>query len=69
LLSKTITEYVPGHNEVIELVLALVLHVYVYGKVPPVGDNEILPLHIPLHCGFTILGLSERLAGSVNVTD
>ncbi len=48
LLSVTVTEYVPTVLVLIELVVAPVLHAYVYGPVPPDGfavNGPVAPVH------------------------
>ncbi len=48
LLSVTVTEYVPGVLVLIELVVAPVLHAYVYGLVPPdtfAFNGPVAPTH------------------------
>ncbi len=48
LLSVTVTEYVPGVLVLIELVVAPVLHAYVYGPVPPDAfavNGPVAPVH------------------------
>ena len=48
VLSVTVAVYMPAHNPLIVLVVLLLLHMYLYGKLPPVPPVVICPVHIPL---------------------
>ena len=48
VLSVTVAVYIPAHNPLIVLVVLLLLHMYLYGKLPPVPPVVICPVHIPL---------------------
>lgn len=66
--SVTVAVYPPAHKLVCGLLVALGVHVNVYGKTPPLGISVISPLQSPLHCGCIILEILSCMTGlSVSV--
>lgn len=59
--SVTTREYVPGGNDDIELVVAPLLHRYVYGARPPDTETLAVPSEAPLHVTFVFV-----ISGSIN---
>ena len=49
LISLTVTEYVPAPTPLIVDVVAVVLHAYVYGEVPPLAVTVAAPVLPPKH--------------------
>ena len=54
LLSVTVAAYVPVHKLDTSSVVDPLLHLYVYGVVPPVTVIFTDPVHTPLHVKFVI---------------
>ena len=74
MLSVTVTVYNPAERLNIESVTLLLLQLYVYGAVPPLGITLILPLLLLQSAGVTyeeisiisVLLLSKKEATSVH---
>src|SRR6185437_7848632 len=60
LCSVTVSVYIPADKPFIEVVVAPLLQLYVYGALPPVTFDTIEPLPLPLH--VRSVGVSTTLA-------